>query len=177
MSRRGGGGGGGGGQRHISDALCRVLSSLDFFHFCHDCWLWPIDYMIRWLVFGRFLSWPWPWIFKVEYGICFRPKMVRLPWNKKQTHQLNSRPHIWPLGLILAMILTLNFQGQIWSLLYLNQKWSDCHETKSKHMDGTPGLKCDQWVWPRPWPWHLNFQGQMWSWPISDQGQVQGFTR
>ena len=63
------------------------------------------------------------------------PKMVRLPSNKKQTHQLNSRPQMWPLDLTLAMTLTLNFQGQIWNLPYLNQKWSDCHETKSKHID------------------------------------------
>ena len=77
---------------------------------------------------------------------------------------------MWPSGLILAMTLTLNFQGQILNLLCLNQKWSFCHETKSKHIDWTPGLKCDQWDWPWPWPWHLNFQGQMWSWPFGDQG-------
>ena len=34
-----------------------------------------------------------------------------------------------------AMTLTLNFQGQIWNLLHLNQKWSDCHEMKSKHIN------------------------------------------
>ena len=28
------------------------------------------------------------------------------------------------------MTLTLNFQGQIWNLLYLCQKWSDCYKTK-----------------------------------------------
>ena len=61
--------------------------------------------------------------------------MVRLPRNEKQTHQLNSRPQMWPPNLILAMTLTLNFQGQIWNLLYINQKWSDCHGTKSKHID------------------------------------------
>ena len=32
---------------------------------------------------------------------------------------------MWPSGLTLAMSLTLNFQGQIWNLLYLNQKRSD----------------------------------------------------
>ena len=63
------------------------------------------------------------------------PKMVRLPRNEKQTHQLNSRPQMWPSDLTLAMTLTFNFQGQIWNLLYLNQKWSDCHETKSKPID------------------------------------------
>ena len=79
-----------------------------------------------------------------------QPKMVRLPRNEKQTYQLNSRAQMWPSGLTLAMTLTLNFQGQIWNFQYLSQKWSDCHETKSKHIDWTPGLKCDQWVWT--WP-------------------------
>ena len=92
--------------------------------------------------------------------------MVRLPRDEKQTHRLNSRPQMWPSGLtffndcwpwpidylirfwsILVVTLTLNFQSQIWNLLYLSQKWSDCHETKSKH------IKCDHRVWPWPWPW------------------------
>ena len=76
----------------------------------------------------RFLSffddcWPWP----IDYLIRF--------WS------------------ILVVTLTLNFQGQIWNLLYLSQKWSDCHETKSKHIDWTLDLKCDHRVWPWPWPW------------------------
>ena len=81
--------------------------------------------------------------------------MVRLPRNEKQTYRLNSRAQMWPSGLTLAMTLTLNFQGQIQNLLYLSQKWSDCHETKSKHIDWTLGLKCDHrvWLWPWPWPW------------------------
>ena len=52
-----------------------------------------------------------------------------------------------------VMILTLIFQGKIWNLQYLSKKWSDCHETKSKHIDLTLGLKCDHQVWPWPWPW------------------------
>ena len=81
--------------------------------------------------------------------------MVRLPRNKKQTYRLNSRAQMWPSGLTLAMTLTLNFQGQIQNLLYLSHKWSDCQETKSKHIDWTLGLKCDHrvWLWPWPWPW------------------------
>ena len=81
--------------------------------------------------------------------------MVRLPRNEKQTYRLNSRTQMWPSGLTLAMTLTLNFQGQIQNLLYLSKKWSDCHETKSKHIDWTLGLKCDHrvWLWPWPWPW------------------------
>ena len=84
--------------------------------------------------------------------------MVRLPRNKKQTHRLNFRLQMWPLGLTLAMTLTLNFQGQILNWLYLSQKWSDCHETKSKHIDWTLGFKCDLWVWPLPWPWPWIFK-------------------
>ena len=84
--------------------------------------------------------------------------MVRLPRNKKQTYRLNSRAQMWPSGLTLAMTLTLNFQGQIQNLLYLSQKWSDCHETKSKHIDWTLGLKFDHRVWLWPWPWPSIFK-------------------
>ena len=49
-------------------------------------------------------------------------------------------------GLTLAMTLTLNFQGQMWNLLYLNQKWFDCQEMKSKYIDWAQGLKCDHQV-------------------------------
>ena len=84
--------------------------------------------------------------------------MVRLPRNEKQTHRLNSRLQMWPLGLTLAMTLTLNFQGQISNWLYLSQKWCDCHETKSKHIDWTLGFKCDHRVWPWPWPWPWIFK-------------------
>ena len=84
--------------------------------------------------------------------------MVRLLRNEKQTYPLNSRPQMWPSDLTLAMTLTLNFQGLILNFLYLSQKWSHCHKTKSKHIDWTPGLKCDHrfWPWPWPWPWIFN---------------------
>ena len=110
----------------------------------------------------------------MEFAISL-PKMFQLPRNKKQTYRLNSKPQMWPSDLTSAMTLTLNFQGLIWNLLHLKQKWSDCHETKSKHIDWSQGLKCDQWVWPWPWPWPLNFQGRVkcdlhlwphtWLWP------------
>ena len=40
----------------------------------------------------------------------------------------------------------------------ISQKWSDCHETKSKHSNWTLGLKCDKRVWPWPWPWPWIFK-------------------
>ena len=84
--------------------------------------------------------------------------MVRSPRNEKQTYQLISRHQLWPSGLTFAMTLTLNFEGQIWNLLCLCQKSSDCHETKSKHIDWTLGLKCDHQIWPWPWPWPWYFK-------------------
>ena len=56
------------------------------------------------------------------------------------------------------MTLTLNFQGQISNWLYLSQKWSDCHETKSEHIDWTLGLKCNHQIWPWPWHWPWIFK-------------------
>ena len=107
--------------------------------------------------------------------VISQPKMVRLPRNKKQAYRLNSTPQMWPLGLTLVMTLTLNFQGQIWNLRYLSKKWSDCHKMKSKHIDWTLGLKCDQWVWLWPWTWPLNFQSQMWPWPLTTGGGDRSF--
>ena len=40
----------------------------------------------------------------------------------------------------------MGLQEQIWNLLYLSQKWFDCHETRSKHIDWTLGLKWDHRV-------------------------------
>ena len=84
--------------------------------------------------------------------------MIRLPRNEKQTYRLNSRAQMWTSGLTLAITLTLNLQGQIWNLLYLSQNCSDCHETKSKHINWTQGLKCDHQVWPWPWTWSWIFK-------------------
>ena len=84
--------------------------------------------------------------------------MVRWPRNEKQTYRLISRPQMWPSGLTLAMTLTLNFQGQMRNWIYLCHKWSDCHETKSKHISWILGLKCDHQIWPWPWPWPWIFK-------------------
>ena len=65
---------------------------------------------------------------------------------------------MWPSVLTLAMTSTLKFQGQMWNSLYLSQKWSDCHETKSKHIDRSQDLKYDHWVWSWTWLWPWVFK-------------------
>ena len=70
----------------------------------------------------------------------------------------------WPIDYLIrfwsifVVTLTFSFQCQIWNLLYLSQKWSNCHEMKSKHIDWTLRLKCDHHVWPWPWPWPWIFK-------------------
>ena len=70
----------------------------------------------------------------------------------------------WPIDFLITcwsnfvVTLNLNFQGQIWNFFLLNQEWSDCRETKSKHVDWNLGLKCDHRVWPWPWPWPWIFK-------------------
>ena len=51
--------------------------------------------------------------------------------------------------------LDLEFSRSNTEFAISQPKWSDCHETKSKHIDWTLGLKCDHpvWFWPWPWPW------------------------
>ena len=71
---------------------------------------------------------------------------------------------MWPSGLTstMTLTLTLNFQGQIWDLLYLSPKLSNCHETKSELLDWTLGFKCSHqfgsWPWPRRWVFMFKFQ-------------------
>ena len=92
------------------------------------------------------------------WNSLYLSKMVWLPRNEMQTYRLISRPQMWPSSLTLDMTLTLNFQGQIWNSLYLSQKWSDCQETKCKHIDWSQDLKCDHRVWPWTWPWPWIFK-------------------
>ena len=92
--------------------------------------------------------------FNPEFAISW-PKMMRLPRSKKRTCRLMFEPQMWPLDLTLFMTLTLNFQGQLWNSPYLSQKWFNCQETKSRHIDWILSFKYDYrvWPWPRPWPW------------------------
>ena len=59
------------------------------------------------------------WGFKVKSGICYiSAENGLIATKQKQTYRLNSRPQMGSSGLTLAMTLTLNFQGQIWNVLY-----------------------------------------------------------
>ena len=67
------------------------------------------------------------------------------------------RDNFWTTFWI-SFIFGTNVKGQICNLLYLSQKWSNCHEAKRKHIDLTLGFKCDHRVWPWPWLWPWIFK-------------------
>ena len=67
-----------------------------------------------------------------------------------------------PFDLILAITLTLTFQDQIWTLLNFSQKWSDCHETKSKQ---TYWLNSWPQMWSRTLTLAMNLTFSLWPWP------------
>ena len=119
-----------------------------------DQWVWP------W-------PWPWPWIFKVKHRICYiSAKNGPIATKRKANISAERKTSNVTIWFDLGMTMTLIFQGQIWNLLNL-----------SEHIEWTPGLKCDQWVWPWQWPWSMNFQGQMWPRPFDrTHGVDQGFS-
>ena len=76
------------------------------------------------------------------------PKMVRLPQNKKQTYQLNSKPQMWPYGCDLVCDLDLEFSRSNMESAIFRPKMVDCHEIKSKHINWTLSLRCEHRIWP-----------------------------
>ena len=82
----------------------------------------------------------------IELAIS-RPKMVLLPQNEKQTYWLNSRPQMWPVGLIFAMILTLNFLGQKEFELVIHDRCRHAIDSSSfKRFPKTFEIKCKWYV-------------------------------
>ena len=88
----------------------------------------------------------------MEFTISW-PKMVQLAQNKCK--QIGWTPciicdhQIWPSPWHWAWIFKVKY-----GICYISsQKGSDCHKTKSKHIDQNLGLKCDHRIWHWPWLW------------------------
>ena len=105
----------------------------------------------------------------MEFPIS-QSKVVRLPWNDKQTYRLNSRPQMWPMGLTLTFAfwrsnVTLNFDHT--HDLDHGFSWSNFEIAVSQN--GRANWHCTKGLavghsWPLPWP-------------FGDHGQVYGSTR
>ena len=70
--------------------------------------------------------------YKPEFGMEPYLYLISNPRYRNALTILRTRSH------------TLEIErGRYINLLYISQKWSDCHETKSKHIDWTLGFKYD----------------------------------
>ena len=54
--------------------------------------------------------------------------------------------------------LNLDFSRSNIEFTISQPKWSDCHKTKSNHIDWTLALTFDHRVWPWLWPWPWIFE-------------------
>ena len=96
---------------------------------------WQVyDWLAKGLIILGFMDLRWPMVYQ-RSNVGLVTELMDLTYK------------FWS---IFVVTWSLNFQGQIWNSLYLGQKWFDCHETKSKHIDWTLSLKWDHWIWP--WP-------------------------
>ena len=103
--------------------------------------------------------WAWPWIFKVKYRICYiSAKNGPIATKQKANVSNELKASNVTSGFDLGHDLDHEFSRS--NMLFLSQKWSDCHETKSKYIDWTLGLKCDHQISPWPWPWPWIFRNK-----------------
>ena len=73
---------------------------------------------------------------------------------------------MWPLGLTLAITLTLNFQSQIW-ICYISVKNGPIAMKRKANIGWTQGLKCERQLWP----WKV--RGKVDGWMDSDRGDFR----
>ena len=68
------------------------------------------------------------------------------------------------------MTLTLDFQGQILKMPYLQNGRADWHGTKGMWVDGMLDSDFDFELWPHQWPWPLISKVKFWKCCISRMG-------
>ena len=68
------------------------------------------------------------------------------------------------------LTLTLDFHGQILTMLYLRNVRADWHATKEMWIDKMLHPLCDFQLWPQSWPWPWIFKVKFWKSRISGMG-------
>ena len=92
--------------------------------------------------------------------------LVRLMWNKKEMHWLDTGYNMWPRPLTSLMTLTLdvsrsNFEIALSPELKLKRKW----------VNMILGQLYDLALWPHPWPWPWSFKVKVSNSFISGMGR------
>ena len=122
-----------------------------------------------------------PWCTGFKHCLCHQPQSFVLRITSKWLNRFISfLTGLMALTYRLSDYILVNFGRDldlelsqvkygiccIWTKI---EEWSDCHETKNKHIDWTLGLKCDHRVWPWPWPWPWIFKVKYRICSISDE--------
>ena len=98
--------------------------------------------------------------------------LVRLMWNEKAVHWLDTGYNMWPGSLTSLVTLTLDVsRSNLEKALYHRNCWSDWCEMKRKLVDMILGRLYDLALWPHPWPCPCSFKVRVWNSFISGMGQ------
>ena len=115
--------------------------------------MWPSDLT---------LAMPWPWIFKVNYGICYistKSGLIATKWTSKHidwTPGLKCDQWVWPW----PWPWDLNIQGQMWSSPFGDQD-SDRGDFRCWHaVDSSSYFLKDTYYWKMRF--YLAFTGELW---------------
>ena len=139
--------------------------------------------------------WPWPKVTAVasisnnlfeKFRMCFvkvkhflvisQEWLVRLMWNEKEMHRLDTGYNMWPWPLTSLMTLTLYVSRSNFETLYLRNCWSDWCEMKRKRINRILGWlyyfvldlgvsRSESETASREWDGRLTWMWVIHSWP------------
>ena len=98
--------------------------------------------------------------------------LVRLMWNEKEVHWLDTGYNMWPWTLTSLVTLNLDVLMSISKQFYLRNWWSDwCEmELKRKWVNMILSRLYYLALWPHPWPWPWSFKVRIWNSFIQEWG-------
>ena len=131
--------------------------------------------VITWLDFGEVLLENFGCVFSRSNTILAISQewLVRLMWNEKDVHRLDTGYNMWPWPLTSLMTMTLDISWSNFEIA-LSQEllvWLMWNENEVINM--ILGRLYDLVLWPHPWPWpwSWNFKVRVWNSFISWMGR------
>ena len=82
----------------------------------------------------------------------------RLTWNERGVSRFNVGHVLWLSTFTSPMTFALDFQGQIFKMLYLRNGMANWHGTKGMWVNRMLHPLCNFQLWLQPWPWPWIFK-------------------
>ena len=98
--------------------------------------------------------------------------LVRLMWNEKEMHRLDTGYNMWPWSLTSLMTLTLDVSRSNFEIAPSLELlvWLMWNEKEVSKYDTGPIYELALWPHPWPWPWSWNSKVRVWISVISGMG-------